>query len=122
VADDDGPIRAQRRDQPGNVGGQVLDRVGIDGVRLVAAAITAHVRRGHPVARLRQCRNLMAPRIPALGKAVDQDDQRSVSRQRHAQPDAAGVDDLQIRFHAIRRAYSAATGPPSRIQLRFSPS
>ena len=35
---------------------------------------------------------------------------------------AADIADRQARFHASCAAYSAATGSPSRIQLRFSPS
>lgn len=104
MADDDSAVRAQGRNQPGDVGGQVLDRVGLDGVRLVAAAIAAHVRCGYPVTGGHQHRNLVAPRIPALGEAVDQDDKRAFSRQRHPQPDTADIDDLQARFHAIRCA------------------
>ena len=61
VADDDSPIRAQRRNQPVDVSGQALDRVGLYGMRLVAAAVAAHVRRRDAIAGVRQRQYLMTP-------------------------------------------------------------
>jgi hypothetical protein len=50
VADDDCAFRAQRRDQTADVSAHVLDRVGLDCERFVAAAIAAHVRRSNSIA------------------------------------------------------------------------
>jgi hypothetical protein len=94
VADDDCAFRAKRGDQTADVSAHVLDRVGLDCGRFVAAAIAAHVRRSNSIAGICQRRDLVAPRIPALGKAVDQYNKWALSRHRHAEADAIGIDIL----------------------------
>ena len=114
VAYDDGPFRAERCDQPVDICAHVLDRIRLDGVRLVAAAIATHIRYGNPIAGVHQRRNLMAPRVPTLGKAVDQDDEGTLAGQCHPEADAIGLDDLQVRFHATSSArYGAQSYPGS---------
>lgn len=85
MADDNGLFHAERCNQPFDIGAHMPDRVGLDGERLVAAAIAAHVWRSNPVPGVRQRRNLMTPRIPTLGKAVDQYDQGPLSSQLHTE-------------------------------------
>jgi hypothetical protein len=90
---------AERRDQAADVGAKVLERISLDAVGLVAAAIAAHIRRGYAIAGIGERRDLVTPRIPALGKAVDQNDQRASARHRHTKADAICLDHLQVRPH-----------------------
>src|SRR6516164_7279684 len=75
-----------------------LDRIGLDRLGLVASAISAHVDRGHPIARCRNRWNLVAPGVPALRPAMHQHDERSFSGLRDPQPNAVGVNERKLGF------------------------
>ena len=64
--------------------------------RRVGAAIAAHVGRRGAVARRRQRRHLVAPRMPRLRKAVAQQHQRPLALRRHAHAQAAKLENLQV--------------------------
>ena len=88
--------RARRVDQAGDVVHQVLDRVGLDAVGLLALAVAAQVRRPDAVAEPRQQRHLMAPRVPALGEAV-QAERQPVAGARLGDVEAQAVGgDLEV--------------------------
>ena len=75
MADDDRrAVGRERGGKAGHVGGHVLHVIGLDFVRLVRAAIAAHIGGGDAVAGLAERFQLVAPGIPALGKAMHQDD------------------------------------------------
>src|SRR5262249_28540134 len=61
---------ARRIDQPGDVVHQRLDRIVRDLERAIALAIAAEIGRPDAMAELREQRHLVAPRVPALGEAV----------------------------------------------------
>ena len=71
------PACSIRRD---HVGGLLRDRVGLDGLRRVGEPEAAQVGHEHPVARVRERRDLVAPRVAELGKAVQQHDERPAGR------------------------------------------
>ena len=110
VADQNGLSLAEALDQARDVGAHLLDRIGLDRSRLVAAAIAAHIGRGHAITGLRKSRNLMTPGIPALGPAVHQHDQRSLSRKSHAQLNAIGLDGHKFRFGLHGRLHGWVAG------------
>jgi hypothetical protein len=62
----------------GEVGGQVVDVVFDDAFRLAAVAIAALVGRDDPETGRGERRNLVAPGIGQLGKAVAQDDRHAI--------------------------------------------
>jgi len=97
VPDDHGLPLAQRLDQPDGVADQVQDRVGLDRLRPARAAIAALVRSDRVEARLGKRGQLVAPGVPALGEAVQQQHRRARARlgDVHAQP-AAGVDQTVV--------------------------
>ena len=72
VADDDGLLNLKRAEQRRQIAGQRFDVVGLDRLRRAAAAETAQVGRDRAPPRLRDRLHLMAPRIPKLREAVEQ--------------------------------------------------
>jgi len=97
MSDQDGLLLAETLDEARDVGAHLLDRVGLDRTRLVAAAISAHVDGGNPITRCRKRRNLMAPGVPAFRPAMDQHDKGSFSALGDPQPNAIGIDEG--KFH-----------------------
>src|SRR5271165_3512778 len=81
--------------------GVLVDRVGT-----LSLAIAAHVGSHHPEPGLGECRELMAPRIPAFGKAVAQRDEGTLTRFGEVHSDAVGLDGAVRHFCRHR-------GPPS---------
>src|SRR5580704_2197580 len=71
-----GAFVSHRLDQIGDVANQFVERVVADSDRCVGLAVSAHLRRD-AFETVRQCMHLMAPRVPALGKAVEHDDRPS---------------------------------------------
>src|SRR5260370_41924407 len=63
--------------------------IGLDLVGLVRAAVAANVDRAGREAGGRDGAHLMAPRVPRLRKAVDQDNQRAPTLERDPQRDLA---------------------------------
>jgi len=74
VADDHRRRRLQRVEQPDHVADEVQDRVLVDRMRRIGLAVATHSG-GHRVeAGRRERQQLVAPRDPALWKAVAQHD------------------------------------------------
>ena len=69
VPDDHRLVLAEGPEQPVDVGHQLRHGVGADAGGLVTLVVAAHVRRHHPEVG-REGRYLVAPRVPALRKAV----------------------------------------------------
>src|SRR5690606_30214451 len=63
-----------------NVGDQFVQVITAVIIRLGRFTITAHIRHTDPEARGGQWLNLVAPGVPAFGKAVQPNDQLAVSR------------------------------------------
>ena len=91
VADEHRLLGADVVEQADEVGGQLDDVVGVDGVGLRRAAVAALIGRQHVVAGLGQRRNLVAPGVGQFGEAVGQHDHRRAA--------FAGLDDPQL--HAV---------------------
>src|SRR5262245_30278159 len=90
---------AQRRDKAGNIGTHLIQSIGLNRVRLVAAAVAAYVRRRHPIPGRGQGRDLVAPGVPALRPAGDKHDKWSRAGQRNTEPDAVCLKRLECRFY-----------------------
>ncbi len=92
VAGDDALLLAEGIEQTGDVGGDVLAAV-VGGVRgRVGVAIAAHVGSDGAIARIGEGRELVPPRIPELGEAVDHDDGKAFARLGDMHRDAVGLD------------------------------
>ena len=89
VPDDRRVALAEGVDQPFDVGDQLRHGVRGHAGRLLALVVAAEIGRHDPEAR-RERGDLVAPRVPELGKAVQQDDERTVT-----------VDDA-VQAHAVR--------------------
>ena len=94
VPDPDGALGADVVEQADQVGGQLVNVVGLDRIRTRRAAVAALIGRQHVVTGLGEDRYLVPPRVGQFGKAVGQDHHgcAAVSRFDHPQPDAVGVD------------------------------
>ena len=73
VADPDGALGADVVEQADDVGGQLVDVVGLDRLRTRRAAVAALIGCQHVVAGVGEDRNLVSPRVGQFGKAVGQD-------------------------------------------------
>jgi hypothetical protein len=85
VPDDHGPLRADGVEHAQRVAHEVQDRVPLDGLRRVAAAVPPLVRGNGVEARRRERDELVPPRVPALGEPVEQ---------QHGRP-GAGLGEVQ---------------------------
>ena len=101
VADDHRRLLAERIDDSDHIRREVLDVVGIDLARLVALAVAAQIRGDRVIARLRERRQLVPPRIPGLGKAVEQEHQRSLSHFRNPQGNAIALHEPERRLAGV---------------------
>jgi hypothetical protein len=70
-------LRTQSVDETHDVVDVVENRILLHLLRTVAPPIAAQVRRHHTEPSLRQCRELMPPGIPALRKAMAEDNERA---------------------------------------------
>ena len=100
MARDDRRRLAERVDQADDVTDEVKHRVLIDRLRPVGPSVPAHVGRHRAKARLGERGQLVAPRVPRLGKAVAKDDERAHARLGDVHLDAVGLDDGVLEFHA----------------------
>ena len=66
--------------------------VGLDRARLGGAAVPADVDRDRPVPRVGERRELMAPRVPGLGEAVDEQHERAAALLAEVDAPAGDVD------------------------------
>ncbi len=70
----------QSADQASDIVGEPIDVVGVYAGRLGRQVIAAQIGSDHPKTGRCQRRNLVAPGVPMLGKAMQQDDQRLVAK------------------------------------------
>ena len=89
---------AERVEQPHHVSDQVQQGVLIDRFGLVGLSVASLVGRDRPVTGLRQSNELMTPRIPGLGKAVTENDQRPLPCFGHVHSQAIGLDEAMRDF------------------------
>src|SRR5262249_48017507 len=101
VTDDHGRLRAQSVEQAYHVANQLQECVLLDLFRTVSLAIAAHVGRHRVEPGLRECPELMAPRVPGLRKAVTENDQRSSALLGQMHMDAVRFNDTVL--HLIHR-------------------
>jgi hypothetical protein len=78
--------------QADHVAYEVQQRVLIDRFRCLAIAIAAHVRRDRTKSCVGERRQLVAPGIPGLRKAMAKDDWWPIALLRDMQVDAVGLD------------------------------
>ena len=98
VADDHRLALAERLDQPAHVGDQLGERVRRHAGRLVAQVVAAEIGRDGAETGC-EGRDLVPPRVPALRKAVQQDDERPVAVDRAVELDAVGRDGAVLEGH-----------------------
>ena len=80
VRRDAGALVAERGDEPGDVAGELLEVVRLDGPGLVGVPVAALVGRDGTEPRGRERVDLARPRVPELGEPVQQDDREAVLR------------------------------------------
>jgi len=80
VADQDGRLLAERVDKADNIGRELVDVVVFDSCWLVALSVATQIRRNDMIASLGESRELMPPRAPELGEAVEAEHERPVGR------------------------------------------
>jgi hypothetical protein len=93
VTDDHGVLLAQCRDQSDDVADEMKLRVRVVLVRRVRLSVAALIRRDDVIAGIRERGQLMAPRIPRLREAVDQQHYRPTARLCNVQADTVARDD-----------------------------
>ena len=93
VANPDGALGADVVEQADDVGGQLVNVVGLDRIRTRRAAVAALIGSQHVVAGVGEDRNLVPPGVGQLGKAVGQDHHgcAAVPGLDHPQPHTIGV-------------------------------
>src|SRR5258705_7725116 len=85
-------LSTQSIDETHDVADVIENRVFLHVLRTVASPITTQVGRHRTEAGLRECPQLMPPGIPALGKAVAEDDERALTLLAHVQAEAVRSD------------------------------
>jgi hypothetical protein len=88
VPDEGSLLFAQVIEQANHVLAHGRNVIGLDGCGDGAPAVAAHVRRDGSVARIGKRGQLVAPRVPELGKAVAEDHRPSLADLRHVELDA----------------------------------
>ena len=83
---------AERIDDADHVADQVKQCVLVDRLRPVGLAVAAHVGRDHAISGGRERGELMAPRVPGLGKSVAENDERSLPLFGKVQMNAVRLD------------------------------
>ena len=93
-------LARERRHQARDVLREHVDPVGVEAARLVALSVAAQIGSHHVKARLGERRNLVAPRGPVLGKAMQEEHERPAPRLRAMESDAVPEIDPPVRwFH-----------------------
>jgi hypothetical protein len=123
VPGDDRLLLAERVDKAENIADQVQQRVLVDRLGTVGPAITAHVGRHGVKSSRRQGGELMAPGVPALGKAVTQHDQRTLALLRQVHMNSVCLDGSMpdLAWCHIPLPYSVAE-PYRSAGSRISPA
>ena len=99
VADDDRLGLAERLHQLGHVAHQMQQRVLVDRLGRLGAAVAAHVGRHAAKAGRAHRRELMPPRVPALRPAMAEQHQRTAADLGVAHLDVVGLGGLERRGH-----------------------
>ena len=103
VTDDDRRrIRRERLDHARDISCHVRHRVSVNIMRLIGAAITAHIDRARGETSSSQRRKLMAPRIPTLRKTVHEYDKRPLALHGGADLDTVGLNDFERVAHSTK--------------------
>ena len=79
MADQIGLGASRRIDQANHIRHELIQRVGVNALRLVAQIIPPLIRRPNPIPSRGQGGNLLAPSIPKFGEAVQQDHQWTIN-------------------------------------------
>jgi hypothetical protein len=109
MADDGGGVGAKGANDPGDITGEGGHVIGLDRVRLVGAAVAAHIDRGDPETGLGEGSDLMAPGVPTFRKTMGQNDQGPIAGDRDSMVEAVGVDGPQFgRSCHIQRPATAS--------------
>src|SRR5581483_6663798 len=88
VAGNDRLLDTECVEQADDVADEMQHGVFLDTLGAIAAAIAAQVERYRAESGLGECAKLMPPGIPALGKAVAENDERALALFRHVDADA----------------------------------
>ena len=93
MTDPDGALGTDVVEQADQVGGQVVNVVGVDRIRTRRAAVAALIGCQHVIAGLGQGRDLVPPRVGEFGKAMGQhhDGRAAVAGLGDPQPNAVGL-------------------------------
>jgi hypothetical protein len=109
MAGDYSLLGTQSVDETHDVADVMENRILLHLLRTVASPIAAQIWCHRTESSLRQRRELMPPGIPALGKAVAEDDERSFTLLGHMQADAVRLD------HAMRHLGHRGIHPRCRL-------
>ena len=119
VADHDRVFLSERVEHPDEVADEMEDRVGVDPLRRLGPAVPAHVRRDGVVAGRGERDELVAPRVPALGEAVAEEDERAFARFREVHRKAADVELAVADDGVVHAGLLRGQDPTSKLD--FSP-
>src|SRR5262245_24446690 len=97
-----------------HVADQMKERVLIDLVGAVAFAVAAHVRCDDVKSGVTERRQLVAPRVPALGETVTENDERTRTLLGDSQANPVRLDHPVLNL-AHRYLLSVQTSRPSRV-------
>jgi hypothetical protein len=92
MAGDHRLLSTERIDEAHDVADVIENRIFLHALRTVASPIATQVGSHRTESSLCQRRELMAPGIPAFGKAVAEDDERAFTLLGHMQADAVRLD------------------------------
>jgi len=96
MANDDGSFDFLGGDHGRDVVDEQAHRIIVDAARLVRKVVATLIDGGDAIARLRQRVHLMAPRIPEVGEAVDQHDERSLTKRRIVNLHAVRIGETML--------------------------
>jgi hypothetical protein len=100
MADDYELFMTKGISEPDDIIGQFNDVIGLDWFRLIATTVAPLVWDGDLEPSFHQRINLVAPQVPALRKAVQENDQGPLAFNHGAQSDTIRFDLLEIAlFH-----------------------
>ena len=122
MAGDNRALLAERVEQADHVANKMKQSVLVDRFGAVGLPIAAHVAGDRVKAGLGERRQLMAPRIPGLGKAMAQQHQRPAALFGDVQVDAVGRDIAVSQFAHVRSRGQAAASATLRPAARPSAS
>ena len=107
VTDDDRSRGAERLDQPDDVGGEVIEIVGVDVRGLVAAVVAPQVGGDGPIATRGEPREHVTPRVRVLWKPVEEQHERTIRGARFDDVEAQAVGVDEVLLHRARSSVSS---------------